>query len=306
MKSNVIKKFFCGLAIAALCAAGAPAQAKPLPAIQESGGKTYLLSIGIDEYIYLPRMRSCVNNATLIAQTFQNSVKNIEVTLWTDKQATKDNFVERLKGYQNKLAAADRLIIYYSGHGGKNTMYWSSQETSSSMYRWREDDVYDEGIMLVDASYSKDSQLAPAELSALLKALAARQIVIIVDSSYSSSPHVPGSLPSFQSVSQTPRPRYSIRDLNMYGMTIINSSDWKETAREKIFKGKRLGVFTYYFAQGMATHSLKENKGGTLSLNKIFEYSRMLTMQDVGVQKPQMYRGRERDMVLSAVGAIVI
>jgi hypothetical protein len=267
---------------------------------QESAGKTYLLAIGISEYKYLPQMKSCANNAILIADVFSGNVYNIETTLLTNNQATKDNIKTKLNEYKNNIGATDYLLIYYSGHGGKNTMHWNLQNNSnpSGRYRWREESDYDESIMPTDADYNKNTHLTPLELAAVLREFPNNNIVMIIDSSYSENSDTSIFLPSFQRLNQIPRPRSSMRDFNMYGITVINSSDWKEVSYDKIFGGKIYGVFTYYLAQGISTRVAKINNGTSFSLNKIFEYSRMLTMQEVGVQHPQIYKGRNRDMIL--------
>ncbi|MDR1702410.1 MAG: caspase family protein [Sporomusaceae bacterium] len=260
--------------------------------------KVYLLAIGIDEYKYLPLMKSCANNAALVASAFAAAVQNTEATLLLNEQATKENIQNKLQEYKRTLNDNDQLLIYYSGHGGKNTMYWNTQQTTTR-YQWREENVYDESIMPVYADYNKNTHLTTEELAELLKEFPTKNMVMIIDSSYSEiDGNLTGFLPSFQNVSQTPRPRSSLRDFNMYGITIMNASDWKEVSYEKIFNGKIFGVFTYYLAQGITERISQADTAGSFSLNKVFEYSRMLTMQEVGIQHPQIYRGRNRDLVL--------
>jgi|GEM_PF-3268047 hypothetical protein len=276
--------------------------AEPASDSKQHTGKSYLLAIGVNNYQFLPRMDSSVNNAVDMAEAFQKMGSKGEITLLTDKDATKERIKTILLSYQKKMMADDCLIIYYSGHGGINSMNLSSNATTpvsnQTSYQWRDSSIYDEDIMPVDATFSKSTQLTTNELSSIIKALPTQNIAIIIDASYNPNTSWTGTLPTFQSVSQMIRPRSSIRDLNMYGVTVVNSTDWNEAAWDQIIDGKKRGVFTHYLVQGMVSKIADRNKDGKLSIQEAFEYARLFTMQEVGIQHSQIYRGKNPNMIM--------
>lgn len=85
-------------------------------------------------------------------------------------------------------------------------------------------------------------------------------------------------------------------------MTILVSAAWNEVAWDGVLGGKRSGVFTYYLTQGLATKVADRKKKGIITIADLFEYARMRTAEEVGIQHAKIYKGYNPNMVvLSAV-----
>lgn len=260
-------------------------------------GKVYVLAVGVNEYEYLPQLKASVNNARLMGEVFKESTTVGEVTVLIDKEGSKSNIVAVLQKYRSRIGSEDKLVLYYSGHGGQNTMYWQANHSNTGRYNWNDENIYDETIMAYDSTYDKKSQLTSTELSNLLKAFSTNKITIILDNAYSFSSGQQG-FASFQAAKVIRRPRLSIRDLNMYGYNVLTGSDWDETALTSIFGGEIRGVFTHFLAQGIRSQAADSKKDGLFTVNEIYEYGRSNAVQYIGMQHPQMNPGRNPNMVV--------
>ena len=82
-------------------------------------GKSYFLGIGIDEYTTFPKLNNAVKDvkdiAAKLVQDYDIEAPQIELLL--DDVATRKNIIGLLDHFKATLAEADKLIIYYSGHG---------------------------------------------------------------------------------------------------------------------------------------------------------------------------------------------
>jgi uncharacterized caspase-like protein len=262
-----------------------------------TSGKVYVLSVGVNEYEYLPQLKASVNNARLMGAVFNTSANTGEVTVLIDKEASKNNILAVLQRYRSLIGSEDKLIFYYSGHGGQNTMYWQANHSNAGRYNWRDENVYDETIMPYDSTYDKKNQLTSTELSNILKEFSTNKVTIIVDNAYSLNNAQQG-FASFQEAKVVRRPRLSIRDLNMYGYNILTGADWTETAWTGIFDGEIRGVFTHFLAQGIKSQAADSKKDGLFTVNEIYEYARSNTVQYIGIQHPQINRGRDPNMIV--------
>ena len=271
----------------------------PPPLSVNTSGKVYVLAVGINEYEYLPQLKASVNNANLMGELFNKSAAIGEVTVLINKEGSKNNILGVLQKYRSVMGSEDKLVLYYSGHGGQNTMYWqvNNSTTTIGTYNWRDENIYDETIMPYDSTYDKKSQLTSTELTNLLKGFSTNKITIIVDNAYSLS-NMQQGFASFQSAKVVRRPRFSIRDLNMYGYNVLTASDWNETALTGIFEGQVRGVFTHFLAQGIKSQAADRKKDGLFTVNEIYEYARSNAVQYIGIQHPQMNPGRNPNMIL--------
>lgn len=263
-----------------------------------NSGRNYALVIGINEYWHLPRLRASVNNAQLVANCLQEDKKQALITILIDKDATKDKILEVINRYRREMSAADSLVIYYSGHGGRATLTLQAERgLANSKSHFEGVNVFDEGIMPVDSTYAIGKQITSSELAGLFSNLPTKKVSLIIDSSYDQA-ILPMVSPSFESPNAMMRPRSTIRELNMFGYNVVVAGDWNELSRVDRFNGKEYGVFTYFLVQGIRSHAADLNLNGQLTVREIFDYTRGKTLQYIGVQHPQLYRGRDVNIVL--------
>lgn len=268
-----------------------PAVSNTLP------GKVYVLAVGVNDYEFLSQLKGSVNNAKLIGDVFKKSAIMGEVRVLLDKDATKSNILDVLEQYYNRLNANDQLVLYYSGHGGPNAMNWQTRAVNSGKYTFRNENIYDETIMPYDATYDKKSQLTSAELGEKFKKFKTNQITIIIDSAYELN-NSRQSFASFQGTNTIRRPRFSMRDLNMYGYNVLTGADWDEAAWIGIFNGEIQGIFTHFLVQGIKSKAANVRMTNSLSINDIYEYARSNAVQYIGIQHPQFNRGRNPDVIV--------
>lgn len=128
-------------------------------------GKFHALVIGNDSYGDLPKLSTARADATRIA-TVLNREYGYSVTLLED--ATRDQILDAFDRLRRDLGEEDNLLIYYAGHG------------------WLDPDA-DRGYWLpVDARQDTRSRwLSNGDITDLLRATRARQVMVVADSCYS-------------------------------------------------------------------------------------------------------------------------
>ncbi|MDT8903574.1 caspase family protein [Anaeroselena agilis] len=279
-----------------LALAGGPSGAASPPL---AGGRVCLLAVGVDDYKYLSPLKAAANNAALFADSLRAANGHAEITLLTDGRATRAAILAAFERYAATLAAGDRLVIYYSGHGGPSARQYRPASLYSGDLRWQtENNLYDETIFPVDAAYDLKSQITFADLAGRIKKIRHAEIAVILDCAYSAAHDWYIDAPQGQSGASSVRPRTSLRDLSMYGVTVVEAADWNETAAADIFGGKQYGIFTYYLARGLDAGVVRGGKGA-VTLYDAFAYARSVTLQEIGSQHPKIYRGRNPAMPLA-------
>lgn len=116
----------------------------PLPSVVMAA-KQYALAIGINNYQNLSKLETAVNDAKDVARVLREEF-GFEVKLLLDAEATREKIMDALQAYEQLLKAGDRLLIYYAGHGYKDTTvnkaYWNPVNATSSRSSWiSSDDV---------------------------------------------------------------------------------------------------------------------------------------------------------------------
>jgi tetratricopeptide (TPR) repeat protein len=144
-------------------AAKAPAAPRPVPAIDF--GRYHALVVGIDGYKHLPKLETARNDARAIAAILRDHY-DFKVRLLTD--ASREQIMEALDEYRERLGANDNLLIYYAGHG------WLDKEA-------------DQGFWLpVDARAERRSQwLSNDTVRDAAKAMKAKHLLVVADSCFS-------------------------------------------------------------------------------------------------------------------------
>jgi len=130
-------------------------------------GNYYGLVIGISDYATLEPLPTAVNDAEAVAAILRDTY-GMKVNTLLDQDATRENILDAIEVFQRLLAPADKLIIYYAGHGQLDP------ETQAASW------------LPVNASLDSLAQWIPTEtITASLKRIPASQILIVVDSAYS-------------------------------------------------------------------------------------------------------------------------
>jgi len=128
-------------------------------------GTYYALVIGNDDYAFLPKLQTAVNDAKSISELLRNRY-GYEVTTLLD--ASRSEILQALSRYRRILHEEDSLLIYYAGHG------WLDEEA-------------DRGYWLpVDATQEDDVYwIANESITSKTRAMEAKHVMVIADSCYS-------------------------------------------------------------------------------------------------------------------------
>ena len=78
-------------------------------------GKYYALIIGNNNYEYLPKLKTAVNDAEVFSQVLENKYNFEKVITLTN--ASRKEILTELYNLKNTLSFNDNLLIYYAGHG---------------------------------------------------------------------------------------------------------------------------------------------------------------------------------------------
>ncbi len=141
----------------------APAAARPVPAIDF--GRYHALVVGIDSYKHLPKLETARNDARAIAAVLKDHY-DFKVRLLTD--ATREQIIEALDEYREKLGANDNLLIYYAGHG------WLDKEAEQGFW------------LPVDARAERRSHwLSNDTVRDTARAMKAKHLLVVADSCFS-------------------------------------------------------------------------------------------------------------------------
>ncbi|NQU57769.1 MAG: caspase family protein [Rhodospirillales bacterium] len=128
-------------------------------------GRYYALVIGIDKYKHLPKLKTAVKDAEGVAKVLKEDY-GFDVGLLINP--TRDQIIDALDEYREKLGAGDNILIYYAGHG------------------WLDEDA-DRGYWLpTDASATRRSRwVSNATITDTLRTLQAKHVMVVADSCYS-------------------------------------------------------------------------------------------------------------------------
>ena len=143
----------------------APAAMQPLPLSIEEFGHYHALVIGIDHYQRLRELKTPISDAKALAGVLKKDY-GYDVTELYD--ANRFQILETLNRLRQTLTDKDNLLIYYAGHGEL-------------------DQVNQRGNWLpVDAEPDSSANwISNIQITDILNAMAARQILVVADSCYS-------------------------------------------------------------------------------------------------------------------------
>jgi uncharacterized caspase-like protein len=128
-------------------------------------GNYYALVIGINDYKYLTKLQTAVNDAQSISEVLTKNYKfNVKLLL----NPNRTEIITSLSGLRRTMTSNDNLLIYYAGHG------WLDMQA-------------EEGYWLpVDATQNNEANwLSNATITSSIRAISAKHIMVIADSCYS-------------------------------------------------------------------------------------------------------------------------
>lgn len=125
-------------------------------------GKFFALVIGNNNYLYIPKLDTAVNDAKDVADILKSKYE-FEVKILLN--AKRSEIMDAINEYKSTLNSNDNLLIFYAGHGHKDeTAYW----------------------LPIDAKVDSSTEWIQAEtLTIELKKMLPNHILIISDSCYS-------------------------------------------------------------------------------------------------------------------------
>ena len=147
---------------------GAPSVADGTLDPRVGNSRVYLLSVGVSQYERMNQLSLTDQDATKLAETMQRTgmLGSESVTL-VNAQATRANFERAVADISRVIGPDDLLLVFFSGHGGKN-------EVDPSVER----DGVSETIEMFDAA------ITDHELDAMLEPVHARTLLVL-DSCFS-------------------------------------------------------------------------------------------------------------------------
>jgi hypothetical protein len=202
-------------------------------------GKYHALVIGINEYDALPKLQTAVNDARAVAKALKEeygfSVKLME-------NASRNDIIDALDEYRDRLEDQDNLLIYYAGHG------WLDQESGRGYW-----------LPAGSKADRRSNWFSNASLTDALQALHAKHVMVVADSCYS------GTLTRSLIVPPTRNPDYISRMAEKRTRVVL-ASGGLEPVSDSGSRGH--SVFAAQFLK-----ALKENQG-VLDGTQLFEHVR--------------------------------
>jgi len=135
------------------------------PASRLSTGPYHALVIGNNDYVYLGKLNTAVNDATAVAQLLQARY-GFQTKLL--KNATRSDIMTALAEYRQTLKENSNLLIYYAGHG------------------YNDRDVGEAYWLPVNAkNNNNDNWISADDITRAVRAISSLHIIIVADSCYS-------------------------------------------------------------------------------------------------------------------------
>ncbi|HZY78090.1 MAG TPA: caspase family protein [Cyclobacteriaceae bacterium] len=100
--------------------------------------KNYLFVVGINDYVYWPKLNNAVRDAGDITNTLLQAYNFdfTDLTILKNEQATRNNVYNSMRALIEKVTPQDNLLIYFSGHGYfdpiLNEGYWIPVEAHTN------------------------------------------------------------------------------------------------------------------------------------------------------------------------------
>jgi hypothetical protein len=212
----------------------------------------YALSIGISQYTHINKLERATDDALDMAEVLRGAASPAQVKLLVDADAKKPAILRELKWLAKSAGPRDTAIVYYSGHGGRQSTeagaqaYFCPVETS--------------------ATALKKTCIASAELSTALRAIKSERLVVLLDTCYSGGIGEPRHRSTGLNASLSSRDVSSL--IEGCGRVIMAASRPDERAWN--LEEMRNGLFTHYLLQGLQGKAVRAD--GTIWMSETFSY----------------------------------
>ena len=128
-------------------------------------GKYYALVIGINDYVYAPKLKTAIKDAQAVGAVLRQQY-GFDTRILTD--ATREDIIHALADYRRTLDENSNLLIYYAGHG----VY--DKDADKTYWLPSDGEITDNSNWIMADDITTDIKVIPA-----------RHILIISDSCYS-------------------------------------------------------------------------------------------------------------------------
>jgi hypothetical protein len=202
-------------------------------------GEFHALVIGIDEYESLPKLKTALSDARAVAEKLKVDY-GYKVRLL--ENPTRDDIIDALDDYRDRLKEDDNLLIYYAGHG------WLDKESNRGYW-----------LPLGAKADRRSRWFSNASLTDALQAMQAKHVMVVADSCYS------GTLTRSITVPPVRNPDYITRMAEKRTRVVLSSGGLEPVSDSG---GGNHSVFAEQFLQ-----ALEENQG-VLDGTQLFEHVR--------------------------------
>jgi len=236
------------------------------------GGRRYALAIGIDDYAQggegaAPPLQFAARDAQELARTLaRGGFPADTVTLLTDRQATRDAVVGALRALGSRVHDEDNVVLFFSGHGSVG----AAEDGRAHFFLIPQDGRLND---LAKTALMDDL------LEELVGQLAARQVIVILDTCYAGggSGLIRARGVTNRAMSASPPPRPLIEAAA--GRVVMSAAKPDQLAFEDDQRGG--GLFTSFVLEGLAGAADLNGDGAITALElfqfvapKVREYSR--------------------------------
>ena len=209
--------------------------------------KTYAVIVAVADYKYFSAydgdLNYTLNDARLFYEFLKSrkggSVPSANIVYLTESNASKANIIAQAKSLFSRAKKNDRVIFYYSGHGGSGC------------------------FVPYDADSYGNNLLYFSEVKSIFKCTESSTKLLFADACFS------GSMKGFKSKSVQKRLRQEKSSTSHANIAVMMSCQNNETSVEMSSLGQ--GVFTYYLMKGLGGAANKDNSQ-YVTITELFSY----------------------------------
>ncbi len=212
----------------------------------------FALSIGIGRYAELPNLKCPPNDAKDFAAVLQSGSEQPHVKLITDKAATRSSINDELKWLANSAGPDDTAILFFSGHGGRQSVN-------------AEDLAF---LCPVNASLidPEGTCISSQELNRALNAIKSERLIVLLDTCFSGGMRDAKYRHAFISAGLGKDDVNTMLDGS--GRVILAASRPDQPAWE--LHGMRNGLFTNYLLRALRGDVARND--GSVWVSDVFSY----------------------------------
>jgi hypothetical protein len=213
-----------------------------------------------------------------------------KITLLTNDSATKEGIKSAIGGLAKRVGADDQVVFYFSGRGS----------FAPDQPPFDEGDGLDEYLLPFDALPDSPARdLSDDELEALFSALPTNNVLIILDTGFTSSNNSGKEKCLMRGGNRARRPRGidgMAHDLARPGFVYVTSSQSGEAGI--VSSQLRYSVFTYYLIEGLRGAANPGRK--QVTVQQAFEYAAPRTSSYASGQVPLLVDNRGKSFRVTA------